>query len=189
MTGWIGRAVLAIVLLCACGFVRVRWAGSAAAQQPPLGDVTVSLDMSSVSTQLGDSFELSATISNNNDSATGTLIASIELVALDRTTYVDPEDWASDRKIEVGSIAPHSSAVRSWTVKSVVNGDVGAHVVVLPKSPELAASGPAVSSPVMHIHVQERRPINPGGVLPVAFAVPAAVVLAFAGLRVARRRR
>lgn len=179
---------LAIAVLAVCALLGLSASAPVVAQVPAPGNLAVSVNMTERSTQLGETFQFSSTITNNSDRASGTLIANLDFVAQDRSTYVDPEDWSPDRTIEVGSIAAHSTAIRAWTVKSVVKGDVGAYVIVLPKSPELAASGSPAASPVIHIHVQERRPINPGGILPVALAVPAAVALAFVGLRAARRR-
>lgn len=179
---------LAVALLAASALLGLSAGAPVAAQAPAPVDLTVSVNMTQRSTQLGETFKFSSTITNNSDAASGTLIANLNFVSQDRKTYIDPEDWSPDRTIEVGSIAAHSTAIRAWTVKPVVKGDVGAYVVVLPKSPELAASASPAASPVIHIHVQERRPLNPGGILPVALAVPAAVALAFAGLRAARRR-
>lgn len=180
--------ILAVAILAMSALLGLSASAPVAAQAPAPGDVTVSVNMTERSTQLGETFKFSSTIRNNSDAASGTLIANLNFVSQDRKTYVDPEDWSPDRTIEVGSIAAHSTAIRAWTVKPVVKGDVGAYIVVLPKSPELAALGSPAVSPVIHIHVQERRPINPGGVLPVVLIVPAVVAFAFAGIRVLRRR-
>jgi len=61
--------------------------------------------------------------------------------------------------------------------------------VALPSAPALATTGPLAASPAIHLHVEEHRSLNPGGVLPVVLAVPGVLALAFAGMRVARNKR
>ena len=183
------RLAMAVALL-ALPALPGSWSGTPASAQvqPVLPDVTISLTKTEVSTQLGKVFQFSSTITNNADVETGALILNLNFVALNPKTFVDPEDWSSERTITMGSIAPHQSALRAWTVKPVIKGEVAAYVVALPKSPERAIRGSLASSPAIHIHVEERRALNPGGVLPVVLAVPAVVALAFAGLLAARRR-
>ena len=105
------------------------------------------------------------------------------------STYVDPEDWSGDRTLHVGSIDPESLSRQTWTVKTVLEGDVAAYVSVLPAPPELSASSPLAVSPAIQMHVEEDRKLNPGGVLPTVVAVPAVLAAAFAGIRVVRRAR
>ena len=117
---------------------------------------------------------------NNGSSATPPLIANLGFVALDQSTYVDPEDWSPQRTLSVAPIAAGSSVTQTWTVKPVLKGDVAA---------ALASAGPLAASPAISVHVEEHRTLNPGGVLPVALAVPGVLALAFAGLRRGTRQR
>jgi hypothetical protein len=152
-------------------------------------DLRVSVSKSEVSALTGDTFTFTSEITNTGSEVTPPLIANLDFVALDQSTYIDPEDWSPQRTLVVDPIAAGSSATQSWTVKPVLKGDVAAYVVVLPSSPALATAGPLVSSPAIYLHVEEHRALNPGGVLPVVLAVPGVLALAFAGLRVARSNR
>ncbi len=157
-------------------------------QNGPASDLRVSVSKSEVSALTGDTFTFTSEITNTGSESTPPLIANLGFVALDRSTYIDPEDWSPQRTLVVDPIAPGSSATQSWTVKPVLKGEVAAYVVVLPSSPTLATAGPLVSSPAIYLHVGEHRTLNPGGVLPVVLAVPGVLALAFVGLRVAGKR-
>jgi hypothetical protein len=155
----------------------------------PASDLTVSVSKSEVSTLTGETFTFTSEIANIGSDASPPLIANLNFVAIDHSTYVDPEDWSSNRTVSVDPIAAGSSATQTWTVKPVLAGDVAVYVVVLPEPPALAGAGPLAASPAIPLHVEEHRALNPGGVLPVVLAVPALIAAAFAGLRVVRSTR
>ena len=179
--------VFAAALLALLMVTRAVTSAPALAQDPTSpGDITVSVSISEVSTQTGDKFKFTSSITNNGPDATPPLIANLNVVSLDQKTYVDPEDWSPQHALTVAPIAGGSSATQAWTVTPVLKGDVAVYVVVLPSSPDLATASSLVASPAVHVHVEEHRTLNPGGVLPVVLAVPAFLAVAFAGLRVAR---
>jgi len=151
--------------------------------------ITVSVDVSDVSALTGDKFRFTSEITNDGSDATPPLIANLNFVSLDESTYIDPEDWSPQRTVSIPPIEPGSSATRTWTVNPALKGDVAVYVVVLPDSPGLATASPLVASPAIHVRVDQKRSLNPGGVLPVVLAVPAFLAVAMAGLRVARGRR
>ena len=153
------------------------------------GDVTVSVSVYEVSVLTGETFTFTSEVTNSGSDVTPPLIANLAFVAIDQSTYVDPEDWSPERTLSVAPIAAGSSATQEWTVKPVLAGDVAVYVVVLPEPPALAGAGPLAASPAIPVHVEEHRTLNPGGVLPVVLAIPGVLALAFAGLRVARNRR
>jgi hypothetical protein len=157
--------------------------------QAPVSDLTVSVSRSEVSTNTGDMFTFTSEITNNGSTVTPSLIANLGFVAIDHSTYVDPEDWSPQRTRTVAPIAAGSSATLTWTVKPVLAGDAALYVVVLPEPPALASGGPLAASRAIEVHVEEHRTLDPGGVLPVVLAVPGVLALAFAGLWVVRSRR
>jgi len=157
--------------------------------QAPAGGLTVSVSKSEVSTLTGVTFTFTSEITNSGSEATPPLIANLNFVATDNSTYIDPEDWSPQRTVSVDPIAAAASATQTWTVKPVLKGDVAVYVVVLPEPPALASAGPLAASPAITVHVDEKRTLDPGGVLPVVLAVPAFLAVAYAGLRVARSRR
>lgn len=156
--------------------------------QAAAGDLTVSVSESERSVLTGETFTFTSEITNSGSSATPPLIANLAFVAIDHSTYVDPEDWSPQRTLSVAPIAAGSSATLTWTVKPVLKGDVAVYVVVLPEPPALADAGPLAASPAIPLHVEEHRTLDPGGVLPVVLAVPGVLALAFAGLRMVRNR-
>jgi hypothetical protein len=186
----LGLAAIAAALFVVLLIATVSSGAPAFGQENALAsDLRVSVSKSEVSTLTGDTFTLTSEVTNSGSKATPPLIANLDFVALDQGTYIDPEDWSPQRTLVVDPIAAGSSATQSWTIKPVLAGNVAAYVVILPSSPTLATSGPLVSSPAIYLHVEEHRALNPGGVLPVVLAVPGVLAFAFAGLRVARRRR
>jgi hypothetical protein len=154
-----------------------------------MSELTVSVSGSEVSTQTGNTFQFTSEITNNGSVVSPPLIANLDFVAIDQSTYVDPEDWSPERTLTVDPIPAGSSATQSWTVKPVLKGDVAAYVVILPNSAERAIAGPLAASAAIHIRVEEHRTLNPGGVLPVVIAVPGVLALLFAGLQIAGKRR
>jgi hypothetical protein len=185
-SGFAAIAALLVILL-----VSAVWRGAPALAQEnaPTSDLTVTVSKSEVSAMTGDTFTVTSEVRNSGSKATPPLIANLDFVALDQSTYIDPEDWSPQRTLVLDPIAAGSSATQSWTIKPVLAGNVGAYVVILPSSPTLATAGPLVSSPAIYLHVEEHHALNPGGVLPVVLAVPGVLALAFVGLRVARSRR
>ncbi len=188
---WLGPVIAVGVLVAFLLAVGAAVSAPAFAQdsggQAPAGDVTISVSKSEVSTLTGKTFTFTSEITNSGSIATPPLIANLAFVAIDHSTYVDPEDWSPRRTVSVAPIAAGSSATLTWTVKPVLKGDVAVYVVVLPEPPALAGAGPLAASPAIPVHVEEHRTLNPGGVLPVVLAVPGVLALAFVGLRVARK--
>lgn len=81
------------------------------------GDVTVSVSKSEMSVRTGETFTFTSEITNSGSEATPPLIANLNFVATDHSTYIDPEDWSPQRTLSVAPIAPGSSATQTWTVK------------------------------------------------------------------------
>ena len=115
------RLVLAVVSL-ALAFHAVAtstFAGENRAPQTAAG-LTVTLYKSEVNAITGDVFTLTSVIRNEGQDGTPPLIANLAFVAIDGSTYVDPEDWSSERTLTAGPIAPRSSQPLTWEVKTVL---------------------------------------------------------------------
>jgi len=182
------RPVLAITLLAA------TWASAtnsvfADENDAPraASELTVTLNKSEVDAATGDVFTLASEIRNEGPDMTPPLIANLAFVAIDGSTYVDPEDWSSERTLAVAPIASGETETLTWEIKTVMEGDVAAYVVLLPAPPRLEAKGPLAASPALQMHVREHRALNPGGVLPTVFGVPLLLLVAFGGIRIVRR--
>lgn len=168
MTGRRAACLLLAVLLA--------WAPAAgAAGAPP----RITIDRSAVAIRLGKSFAFTSTLAADS-APTGRLVAHLNVVSLDPATYVDPEDWSTHRTRYVDSVAAGRSRSIRWSVKAVSAGRIAIYVTAVPAG----GSGPIAIGPPLRVQVADRRTLNSGGVVPLALAVPAAVVaVAFAARR------
>jgi hypothetical protein len=179
----------AVALATVVAFNLVPASAQESPRQEGARDLTVSVSETAIAAFSGDRFTITSEITNNDSNDTPDLIATLAFVAVDGETYVDPEDWSPQRTLPIGIIEGRESATQTWTIKPALAGDVAAFVAVLPRDPELAAAGALAASPAINLKIEERRTLNPGGVLPVVLAVPAVLGLGFVGVRLSRRRR
>jgi hypothetical protein len=181
----VGAIAVTLVLLVVLGNLLAPARARAAATT----DLQITVSVSELQALTGDTVSFTSTITNTSSAASPKLFANLNFVAVDHSTYVDPEDWSSERTISVPSLAAGASATHTWTIDTVTKGDVDAYVVALPDAGPTATAEPLISSPAVHLHVTEQRKLNPGGVLPVVLIVPGAIAAGFVGLQASRRRR
>ncbi len=166
---------------------------SSSAQAPPpataADNIVVSMSETSVEAVTGVKFSFSSTITNHGNETTPPLIGHINVASFDPEVHADPEDWTSSLAVNIEPIGPGASVSLPWTINSTLSGDFAIYVTVLPAAPDLAIEAPLASSPALHVKVQSRRTLNPGGVLPVVLAVPGSIALAFVGLRLREFRQ
>ena len=165
-----------------CAAVVVVAAVLAAAPSAPAATAPprITLDRGPVAVRLGTTFAFSSTLSAGAVS-TGPLVAHLNVVSLDPATYVDPEDWSTHRTRYLGAVAAGDSASVRWSVKAVSSGPIAIYVTAVPAD----GSGPIAVGPPLHVQVAERRTLNSGGVVPLALAVPAVLLV----VAVVTRRR
>jgi hypothetical protein len=166
------RSLTAVVLATMAASPQAALAATA----PP--EITV--DRSSVSVRLGTTFAFTSTLSAGA-AETGPLVAHLNVVSLDRSTYVDPEDWSTHRTRYLGSVVPGAATAVRWSVKAVSSGSIAIYVTAVPAE----GSGTIAVGPPVQVQVAERRTLNSGGVVPLAVAVPAALL----AVAVVTRRR
>ncbi len=181
---WIVLAVAAVLPLGANAQVSAQEGSETTA----VGDLRVSVSLSEVAALTGERFTFTSEISNKGSDPSPALIANLNIVSLDQSAYIDPEDWSPQRFANVAPIEAGSSAEQTWTVNPVLKGSVAVYVVIVPESPDLAKAEALVSSSAIHLQIGEQRTLNPGGVLPVVLAVPGLLGLILLGLVMARRR-
>jgi hypothetical protein len=147
--------------------------------------VSVSVDRTTISTELGRKFVFHSTIANHAAAAAAGLVAHLNVLSLRDGVYVDPEDWSSHRTRYLAPIPAGGSRTLTWRVQAVNPGSIGIYVAVLPAS---GAPQPPVTGPTLHVSIAERKTLNSGGILPLALGIPALLGgLAFA-IRARRRR-
>lgn len=178
--------IAALVLAVLVGVLPAEGSTTAAVAAAPPGSeplpVTVVLQPSTVSTQVGLRFDFSTTVRNDAATTLDGLVAHLNVLSLDPAVYVDPEDWSSARTRYLQPLPAGGSVPLSWTVQAVNSGHFLLYVVVT----SAAGSDEVAASPVLRASVTPRLTINPGGVLPVAIAVPV-VLLGLLGLMLRRR--
>ena len=181
---------LMVMLLTAVLFTALLNAGApvASGQTMRPAAIKVTISKSDVSLQAGDSFSFSSTITNGNGAPTPRLIANLNLVSVGLDAYVDPEDWSQNRFLSIDPIASGSSQEQTWDVHAVQGGDYLIFIVVLPDT-NAPADATVVGGAPVHLHVDLKRNLNPGGTLPVSLAVPAFLLFLLAGTKVMSNRR
>jgi hypothetical protein len=155
----------------------------AAVLAPSAGAVSVRLDRTSMSTRIGEKFYFSSTLRNLEPQPVPDVVAHLNIVSLDPTVYVDPEDWSSHRTRYLGTFAAGESRRIEWTVQAVNSG----HFVVYVAAVDRNGAGTVMASNPLRTTVAEKRRLNSGGVVPLALGIPAVLAFGLAGVR--RRRR
>jgi hypothetical protein len=149
-------------------------------------DVSIMVDRSGISTQLGHKFVVRTTIANHASTATGSLIAHLNVLSLRSGVEVDPEDWSTRRTRYLGTIPAGKSRTITWRVHAITTGRLALYVAVLPQA---GSNRPPTIGPAVQLVVAERDTLNSGGILPLALGVPALLGLMAGGAHLARRRR
>ncbi len=171
---WSTLASLITALVLATG---AHAAGAAA-------PVSVTLDHTQISTELGGKFAFRSTITNRSATAADGLIAHLNVLSLRDGVSVDPEDWSSQRTHYLSTIPAGGSTTISWSMQAVNAGSFGVYVAVISPPPSVS---PPTTGKALHIAVAERRTLNPGGILPLALGIPALLGLLILGLRLRSR--
>lgn len=147
------------------------------------GGVTVSIEPATGSVVLGDTFDLRVSVTNDAAAPTAPLAVHLDVTDPAAATSVDPEDWTPTLTRRVGVIAPGATETVRWTVQPIAGGTFAVYAVALaPGEPGLSASD------VLVLTVEEQRPLDPGGILPLAVGVPT-LVGALLILQIRRARR
>jgi hypothetical protein len=145
--------------------------------------VSVRIDKTSVSTKIGRHFDFSTTIRNPASQPVPGVVAHLNILSLDPSVYVDPEDWSSSRTRYLGTLEAHGSKRIRWKVQAVNSGRFIVYVAVTDRN----GAGAVTASPPLVTQVAQRRTLNSGGVGPLALGMPAGLALVLLVLR--RRRR
>ena len=166
----------AVVVACAA----LAWSGVTAAA------VGVTLSPLRINTELGRNVLVHATFRNTAPSATGSLIAHLNVLSLRSGVEVDPEDWSTHRTRYLGTLAAGEARTITWKVHAINTGQIALYVAVIPQAGN--SSRPATGRTVQ-LDVAGRRTLNAGGILPLALGIPALLALMTGSIQARRRRR
>ncbi len=177
------RRLCGLLALVALGS-GVLAAGTSAASVSPA--VAVKIDRAQVSTRLGESFAFTSTITNRGTTPVSGLIAHLNILSLKSSTYVDPEDWSTQRTRYLKPIPAGGSVTQRWPMKAVNGGHFAVYLAVLRAN---GAAKPPTPGPTLRLDVAQRRTLNSGGILPLALGMPIALFLLWFAARLRRRVR
>jgi len=149
-------------------------------------DVSVIVHQSRIDTRLGENIVFRAEFANHGSTATGALIAHLNVLSLRQGVEVDPEDWSTHRTRYLGTIAPGATRTITWKVHAINKGRIALYVAVLPQAGD---NRPPAIGRTVQLVVAGRDTLNAGGILPLALGVPALLGLITGGMQFARRRR
>jgi len=156
-------------------------AGStAAAMAPAVGDpatIQIAINMDAVVVKTGDEIEFTTTVTNIADVASPDLVVAMNIINLNKSDPVDPEDWSPQRTQAVDPIDPDASAEQSWTVEAILDGNYMVYMTAIVKPGAPAETTLPVTSPGIHLTVTPFQSTNPGGVLPVAIGMPLGLIV------------
>lgn len=143
---------------------------------------SVQLDHAHVETTIGHHFTFTSALHNATGRTRPGTVAYLNIVSMDPSVYVDPEDWSSSRTRYLGDVGPGATVPVTWRVQAVNSGRFVIFVVVTSQR----GSDEVVTSGAMRVTIANQRRLNPSGILPVALGVP---TVAGALLVWTRRRR
>lgn len=164
------------------------WAtlGPSVGHAEPLAEqVSVSIEPSFGEVILGEDLDLAIEVTNSGDESLADLVVHIDITALTDSTSVDPEDWTSTLSRFAGEIGPGESVTVEWRIQPISAGTFSVYAVVLAADDDSVAA-----SNVLQVSVDDRRSLNPNGILPVAIGAPVVIGgLLATQLRRSRRHR
>ena len=160
----------------------IAWAPAARAA----GTLSVGNDRTAVETRLGHKFVFHSRIRNRGAIPARDLVAHLNVLDLTGHTYVDPEDWSSNRTRYLAPIPAGGSTTLTWRVNAVNAGTIGIYVAVLPRS---GAPVPPTTGPTVRVRIHDRKSLNAGGILPLALGIPGLLGVLSLGVRFQRGAR
>jgi len=137
--------------------------------------ISVSLDHAT--TKTGDRIKFTTTVTNNGAQTSPGFHVSMNIIKIGSGDPVDPEDWSPERSQSVAPLPAGKAATQSWTVDTIMEGNYMVYLTVIPTPKGADTTSQTVSSMGIHVIVQPGNDTNPGGVLPVAIAIPAAMIV------------
>lgn len=150
----------------------------------------LTIDVAYIEAKTGDEFQFATTVTYlGAESESPAMIVAMNIVNLDAEgDPVDPEDWSPERSQVIESLAPGESAMQTWDIHPIFEGDYMVYMTLIPEPDGPRTTSQPVASPGIHLTVEQFTQLNPGGVLPIATGLPVSL-LTIMGLMVGYRRR
>jgi hypothetical protein len=120
----------------------------------------------------GDFVSVQAQIKNTDKQPIDNISTYLSMVDENTKLPVDLEDWSAEKGQFIGSIDTGQTLPLNWKIHFVTPGNYSLIIVAETQGQDIPQS-----STITHFHVNPKRNLNPGQVLPVALGTP--IVLLF----------
>jgi hypothetical protein len=171
---------LAVALAIAASLAPGAYAADGASE------ITVKADRTKIAVPLGGKFSFRTTITNTGSAPARGLIAHLNVLDLTGNTYVDPEDWSTNRTKYLDPIPAGGSATITFAGQAVNHGSLGLYVAVLDRR---GSPRPPATAPAIRLDVTARKTLNAGGVAQLAVGIPGLLALLTLAVSLSRRIR
>ena len=151
--------------------------GTSAVADTPGSQLTVSVAPGRLSTSVGTPVDVKITVVNTDTKPTPEMAIHIGITEPRMDGSVDPEDWTPTLTKSIGEIGSGKQVTESWTLTPIGRGDFVLYAVAIDANAGVDPATLAVSNGVP-VHVDEKRSVNPQGVLPLAIAMPTLIGMA-----------
>ena len=132
----------------------------------------------------GDYVTVQGNIFNTTSQPIQSITTYLSLVDNNTKMPVDLEDWSAEKGLFIGSIETNQNLPLNWKIHFVKAGDYSLIIVA-----EIMGRNVPTVSTVTQFHVQSKRNLNPGQVLPVALGMPILVLILISFLYYYRQRQ
>ena len=182
------RTVMGIVIALLLAVAQTAVSHAQTSATDPANGLEVVISTDYVEAKTGDTFDFTTTVHYNGEGESPEMVVAMNLVNLGDGDPVDPEDWSPERTQAIEPLQPGETAVLDWTINAILEGDYLAYMTVIPAPESSQESSMPLSSPGLHLTVEQFTSLNPGGIAPVAFGMPVVLALIMA-LQMWLRRR
>ncbi len=184
------RVPVACLLLVAGMVASLVMAPPVRAATPVAPDhpLQIAVDLGYKTISAGQKIAFNSIVTNNGTETSPPMHVSMNIIKIGSGEPVDPEDWSPERSQEVEPIAPGQSAEQAWSVQGILEGNYMVYVTVVPTPAGPDTTTQTTSSTGIHLIVKPfANAQNPGGVVPIAIAIP--TILTVVALLIRRRWR
>lgn len=142
-------------------------------EQPPDGNLEISIDADVIAVKTGDKVEYSTRVANLGAETSAPLIVAMNIINLDaKGDVVDPEDWSPQRTQYIAALAPGESTDLHWIINTILDGDYMVYMVLIPAPARKDTTSHPIATSGIHLTVAPFTRLNPRGVLPYAIGAP-----------------
>jgi ABC-2 type transport system permease protein len=167
--------LLAAALAAAMGWVLPLRAATPTVEDHPL---QIAVDLGYQTISAGQKIAFNSIVTNNGTETSPPLHVAMNIINMGSGEPVDPEDWSPERSQELEPIAAGQSAEQAWSVQGILQGNYMVYVTVIPTPSGPDATSQTTSSSGIHLIVKPfANAQNPGGVVPIAIAIPTALTV------------